>query len=125
MLEISEETIQKRVEQSHKRVEQSHKRPNVNKLDPIALYRERKPLYNLMNYDIKIDSSHKHTALALQNKKLSCVAGFPIEHSLSPHLHNSCYKDLKIDDTHVFTKIEICPKNFHKIKNIIRTLNLK
>lgn len=41
------------------------------------------------------------------DKKISIIIGFPVEHSLSPAMHNNAYKDLKIYDEYAYDKLEV------------------
>ena len=45
------------------------------------------------------------------------VIGHPIDHSLSPIMHNANFKALERDDT--YEALNIPPKHFHLIKEII------
>ena len=61
----------------------------------------------------------------MNNKKNICaVIGDPIEHSLSPAIHNACYRNLNIDDNFFFKKILITKDELRNIKNIISQENL-
>jgi shikimate dehydrogenase len=49
--------------------------------------------------------------------KINMVIGDPVEHSLSPQVHNAGYKELKIDDQFVFVA---CHVNINVIENFIK-----
>lgn len=57
-------------------------------------------------------------------KKLYIVIGYPIEHSLSPLLHNTGYKALGIDDEFIYKKRAVKIENLPKFIDLIRKLNI-
>lgn len=50
------------------------------------------------------------------------VIGSPIEHSLSPVMHNANFK--AVGDQHTYDALRIDPQHFHSIKEIIKEQGL-
>jgi len=64
---------------------------------------ERQPLYRKAA-DITIDTENKTpeaVAELIANTKICCLIGDPVEHSLSPPIHNAAYKALGIDYAYI------------------------
>jgi len=129
ILEIDNQILRQRIKNdSYKRpLLSSKKTNNINEIidENLELYYKRKPLYEKINYDIKIDSSNDKIANAILENKLCCVIGDPVEKSLSPVLHNACYRKINNDSSFVFTKIKFNINTICKIKDITKVLNLK
>ena len=55
--------------------------------------------------------------------KLTGVIGNPIEHSLSPVMHNNAFNELNMD--YVYTAFHVLPENLKNVINSCKTLNIK
>jgi shikimate dehydrogenase len=55
--------------------------------------------------------------------KLICIIGHPIEHSLSPLMHNALFQDLKLD--YAYLAFDVHPYNLKAAFEGIRALNLE
>ena len=111
------------------RIKTSQKRPNFNEKNDIITenintYNSRYEIYNSIDFDVKIDTSNENIANAIKNKTLCCVVGFPVWHSLSPKIHNFLYEINSLKDF-VYTKCEIKPEKIEKLKEIVKTFNLR
>ncbi len=116
------------------RIKVGEDRPNFNKNNDIltenlSLYRERKILYNNLDYDIKIDTSYDNFSQAIFNKELFCVIGSPVWHSLSPNIHNTFNKLLNSNNNDnnnfVYTKMEVKPESFYKIMDVLKIFSIQ
>jgi len=56
--------------------------------------------------------------------KINMVIGDPVEHSLSPQIHNAGYEALKIDDQFVYVACHVEIKNIENFIKGIRALNI-
>ena len=127
LFEIDEKTLIERIKKSYLRPSLLGKNSNnINKIitENATIYRQRKQLYNTLDFDIKIDTSHENFTNAMKNNSLFCVVGNPVWHSLSPKIHNVIYSKFGLKNF-VYTKIEIKEKSFSKIKQIISLLAIK
>jgi len=52
-----------------------------------------------------------------------CLFGHPIEHSMSPIMHNAAFKDLGLD--YVYIAIDIVPNNLKQAFEVMRALDIK
>lgn len=112
------------------RIKVGEDRPNFNKNNDIltenlSLYRERKMLYNNLDYDIKIDTSYDNFSKAILNKELFCVIGCPVWHSLSPNIHNTFNKLLNNSNNFVYTKMEVKQASFYKIMDVLKIFSIQ
>ena len=107
------------------RMKKSHSRPNIGDSDTIDLFKKRANLYDLIDYDCKIDMSYNAIDNAIKRRTLCCVIGDPVWHSLSPKIHNDLYKKNKINNKFIYTKIHVRERNFDKIRDIIFALNIR
>lgn len=57
--------------------------------------------------------------------KLCMVIGDPVEHSLSPAMHNAGYKAAGLDSEFVYTGAHITPENLESFVNAVRVLNIR
>ncbi len=57
--------------------------------------------------------------------KLCIIIGNPVEHSLSPAMHNAGYETLGIDDQFVFTACRVSPEHVKDVMHAMRTLNIR
>lgn len=57
--------------------------------------------------------------------KICIIIGDPVEHSLSPLMHNSAYEALGIDDRFVFTAAHVKVEDVGKVLDSVRLLNIK
>lgn len=105
---------------------------NKNEIEDLVLqYFSRKEKYRkianviLDTSDIE-DNFYKKAedAISFLKTKTNAVIGFPIDHSLSPDIHNSCYKELKINEKFNFIRLEIRPDKIKNIKEYILKNNL-
>ena len=55
--------------------------------------------------------------------KITGVIGHPIEHSMSPPMHNNAYKQLNMD--YVYVAFHVQPENIEKLINSSKTLDIK
>ena len=55
--------------------------------------------------------------------KILAIIGDPVEHSMSPKMHNTVIQDLNLD--YVYTAFHVLPKNLKKAVNGFRALNIK
>lgn len=127
LFEIDKKTLIERIKKSYLRPSLLGKNSNdIDKIieENLSIYNQRKPLYDVLDFDAKIDTSHKNFVNAMENNSLFCVIGNPVWHSLSPKIHNTIYENfgLKI---FVYTKIEIKEKRFNKVKQIMNLLAIK
>ncbi len=106
LCEIDTETLRNRFEKS----KCSHRPRFNNAQHEIDIYRSRKPKYELLHYDIKLDSSDENIANAIKNNNLHGIIG-----------------DNVIFDKNKFlgTRIDIKEESIYKIKEITSILNLK
>ncbi|HEY0089781.1 MAG TPA: shikimate dehydrogenase, partial [Candidatus Lokiarchaeia archaeon] len=54
--------------------------------------------------------------------KVLCVIGHPIEHSMSPTMHNAAIQDLALD--YVYVAYDIHPNNLEKAVQGFKALNI-
>ena len=127
LFEIDKKTLIDRIKKSRQRPsllgKSSH---DINKIieENVNIYEQRKPLYNALDFDVKIDTSHENFTNAIKNHSLFCVIGNPVWHSLSPKIHNTIYGNFGLKNF-VYTKIEIKEKRFSQIKQIMSLLAIK
>ena len=127
LFEIDEKTLIERIKKSYLRPsllgKSSH---DINKMieENVSIYEQRKPLYNALDFDLKIDASHENFVNAMENNSLFCVIGNPVWHSLSPKIHNTIYENFGLKKF-VYTKIEIKEKRFSQVKQIMSLLAIK
>lgn len=57
------------------------------------------------------------------NTKVLCIIGYPIEHSMSPIMHNAMIKDLALD--FIYLAFNIYPNNLKFAIKAFKTLNIK
>ncbi|MFX0002894.1 MAG: shikimate dehydrogenase [Candidatus Hodarchaeota archaeon] len=57
------------------------------------------------------------------NTKVLCIIGYPIEHSMSPIMHNAIIKDLALD--FIYLAFNIYPNNLKFAIKAFKTLNIK
>ncbi len=57
--------------------------------------------------------------------KICMIIGDPVEHSLSPHMHNSAYKALGIDNEFVFVAARVAPEHLGKAIEGIRAFGIR
>lgn len=57
--------------------------------------------------------------------KLCIIIGDPVEHSLSPVMHNAAYKELGIDDKFVFTGATVKPENLEDTVKGVRAMGIR
>ena len=127
LFEIDEKTLIERIKKSYLRPSLLGKNSNnINKIitENATIYRQRKQLYNTLDFDIKIDTSHENFTNAMENNSLFCVIGNPVWHSLSPKIHNVIYSKFGLKKF-VYTKIEIKKKCFSQVKQIMSLLAIK
>jgi shikimate dehydrogenase len=55
--------------------------------------------------------------------KLLCIIGYPIEHSMSPVMHNAVIKELNLD--YVYLGFSVFPNNLKSAVKALKTLNIK
>ena len=55
--------------------------------------------------------------------KFICIIGHPIEHSLSPLMHNALFQDLKLN--YAYLAFDVHPNNLKAAFDGIRALNIK
>ena len=127
LFEIDEKTLIERIKKSYLRPSLLGKSSyDINKIieENVNIYEQRKPLYNALDFDIKIDTSHEKFVNAMENNSLFCVIGNPVWHSLSPKIHNTIYGNFGLKNF-VYTKIEIKEKRFSQVKQIMSLLAIK
>lgn len=57
--------------------------------------------------------------------KLCIIIGDPVEHSLSPAMHNAAYEELKIDDQFVFTGATVKQENLEDVVRAVPAMNVR
>ena len=57
--------------------------------------------------------------------KMCIVIGDPVEHSLSPAMHNAGYEKLGIDDEFVFTAATVKPENVKDVVKAVRIMGIR
>ncbi len=57
--------------------------------------------------------------------KLCVIIGDPVDHSLSPAMHNAAYKDLGIDDEFVFVASHVKVENVKDVVQAVRVMNIR
>lgn len=127
LFEIDEKTLIERIKKSYLRPSLLGKNgKNINKIieENLSIYNQRKQLYNALDFDVKIDTSHENFTNAIKNHSLFCVIGNPVWHSLSPKIHNTIYENFGLKNF-VYTKIEIKEKRFSQVKLIMSLLAIK
>ncbi len=127
LFEIDKKTLIERIKKSYLRPSLLGKSSNdFNKIieENLSIYNQRKMLYEVLDFDVKIDTSHENFTNAIKNNSLFCVVGNPVWHSLSPKIHNMIYDNFGLKNF-VYTKIEIKEKSFSKIKQIMSLLAIK
>lgn len=127
LFEIDEKNLIERIKKSHLRPSLLGKSSNdINKIieENLSIYKQRKLLYNALDFDVKVDTSHENFTNAIKNHSLFCVIGNPVWHSLSPKIHNTIYGNFGLKNF-VYTKIEIKEKRFSQVKQIMSLLAIK
>lgn len=81
----------------------------------------RKPLYQELA-DIEIDTSNFIFPKKMVN--LNVVIGDPINHSLSPLIHNTAYKVLGIDKSNLFIPMKVKNNNLKQFIEAVKTLGI-
>ncbi|MHA1669981.1 MAG: shikimate dehydrogenase [Promethearchaeota archaeon] len=56
-------------------------------------------------------------------KNIICIFGHPIEHSMSPIMHNVAFKDLGLN--YLYVAIDIAPNNLKQAFDVMRALDIK
>lgn len=59
------------------------------------------------------------------NTKMCIIIGDPVEHSLSPAMHNAAYEAIGIDDQFVFTAARVDIKDIAKVVEAVRVMNIR
>ena len=127
LFEIDKKTLIERIKKSYLRPSLLGKSSNdINKIieENLSIYKRRKPLYDALDFDVKIDTSYENFTNAIKNNSLFCVIGNPVWHSLSPKIHNTIYDNFGLKKF-VYTKIEIKEKRFSQVKQIMSLLAIK
>lgn len=127
LFEIDEKTLIERIKKSYLRPSLLGKNGhNIDKNieENLSIYNQRKMLYEVLDFDVKIDTSHENFVNAMENNSLFCVIGNPVWHSLSPKIHNTIYENFGLKNF-VYTKIEIKEKRFSQVKQIMSWLAIK
>lgn len=57
--------------------------------------------------------------------KMCIIIGDPVEHSLSPKMHNTAYRALGIDDQFVFTAARVDPQNVGEVVQAVRVMGIR
>jgi len=57
--------------------------------------------------------------------KICMIIGDPVDHSLSPVMHNIAYQRLNIDDKYVFTASKVKKEDLKQVINSVRVMNIK
>lgn len=57
--------------------------------------------------------------------RMCIIIGDPVDHSLSPAMHNAGYKALNIDDQFVFTAAHVLPENLEQAVQGVRALGIR
>jgi shikimate dehydrogenase len=57
--------------------------------------------------------------------KLCVIIGDPVEHSLSPKMHNSAYEALGIDDDYVFVGAKVNVEDVKDVVQAVRVMNIR
>jgi shikimate dehydrogenase len=57
--------------------------------------------------------------------QICVIIGDPIEHSLSPRMHNAGYQALGIDDQFVFTAARVDPQNVSDVVRAVRVMGIR
>lgn len=57
--------------------------------------------------------------------KICIIIGDPVEHSLSPKMHNAAYKTLKIDDQFVFIAAKVKVEDVGKVADAVRVMGIR
>lgn len=57
--------------------------------------------------------------------KICMIIGDPVEHSLSPQMHNAAYEVLGIDDQYVFVASRVTLENVQKVTEAMRVMNIR
>lgn len=57
--------------------------------------------------------------------KMCIIIGDPVEHSLSPAMHNAAYEHLGIDDQFVFTAAHVEEKDIETIVHAVRSMGIR
>src|SRR3989344_6768814 len=57
--------------------------------------------------------------------KMCIIIGDPVEHSLSPALHNSAYESLGIDDQFVYLGSRVKIENIKSVVEAMRVMNIR
>lgn len=89
--------------------------------DSMKALQKRKPLYSKIA-DFEIDTSNFILPKKLVN--LNVVIGDPINHSLSPRMHNFGYISLGIDKDNLFIPVRVKNKNLKIFFEAVKTLGI-
>ena len=57
--------------------------------------------------------------------KICMIIGDPVEHSISPQIHNACYEHLALDKEFVFIAAHVLPQNLEHAISGIRALGIR
>ncbi len=90
--------------------------------DALKVLEKRKRLYKKLT-DLEIDTNKFSAPNYLNN--ICVIIGDPIEHSLSPLIHNTAYKALTIDDKYIYLPIRVSKESLEKAIELIKKLNIK
>lgn len=89
--------------------------------DSMKALQKRKPLYSKLA-DFEIETSNFIFPKKLVN--LNVIIGDPINHSLSPRMHNFGYVVLGIDKANLFIPVRVKNKNLKKFIKAVKTLGI-
>jgi len=70
------------------------------------------------------DQTYSSTNRITAKTKICLVIGDPVEHSLSPVMHNAAFKELGIDDQFVFVAARIKPENLADFVQAVRIMRI-
>jgi shikimate dehydrogenase len=65
----------------------------------------------------------KENNIITAHTKLLCIIGYPIEHSMSPVMHNAVIKELNLD--YIYLAFNVYPNNLHLAVKAFKTLDIK
>jgi shikimate dehydrogenase len=74
---------------------------------------------------MKFKSKIEQIKLDNSNKKICIIIGNPVEHSLSPAMHNVAYKTLGLDKKFIFDKITVPENELEEFIDDLKTFNSK
>lgn len=64
-------------------------------------------------------------SLITAKTKMCVIIGDPVEHSLSPFMHNAGYEALQIDDQFVFTAAHVKPADLSVVVSAVRAMGIR